>query len=147
MANVQQQGYEKRVEQATFGGQGHLRVSAVPATGNKSIIGKRLIDCTAGELGVAGDYYCDFYCSGLSAVNVHLKATFASSTVVSDVYTTYADGVTSYQGFSSDGSLTTTVLQTATLAATVGEQVVRVKLTLGATPVAVFTQAEFNGPR
>ena len=134
---------EARVNGAALGYQHYLRITAIPATAAGDLIGKRLID--AGALTVAGDYYCDFSLSGLSEAYVHLTATFATSTTTSDVYSTYKDGTTSYQGFTGDGALTTATLQTSSLTGLRGEQKGRVKITLGATPSCTFTKAEVNG--
>ena len=128
---------------AALGYQHYLRITEVPATAEKSLIGRRLID--AGALTVAGDYYCDFSLSGLSEAYVHLTATFAASTTTSDVYSTYKDGTTSYQGFTGDGALTTATLQTSSVTGLKGEQKGRCKITLGATPSCTFTRGEVNG--
>ena len=134
---------ERTINQGRLGKQEFLYITDVPSGASAGLKGQRLID--AGALTVAGDYNCDANIEGLREAYTQLKATFAVSTVTSDVYSTYLDGTTSYQGATGDGALTTTVLQTATLTGLKGERKLRVKITLGATPNATFTQGEVNG--
>lgn len=134
---------EARINGAALGYQHYLRITAIPATAEPSLIGKCLIH--AGALTVAGDYYCDFSLSGQSESYVHLTATIGAGTSTSDVYSTYKDGTTSYQGFTGDGAMTSTTLQTSSLTTLKGEQVGRAKITLATSPNVTFTKAEVNG--
>lgn len=127
--------------QAAFGGQHYLVIDEAPA-GAEALVGQRLVGQT---LTVAGDYFCNFPLSGCQGYKVELQATFAAGSVTSDVNSTQKDGVTSRQGFSGDGALTTATKQTASLATIEGEQVGRAKITVGATTSAAFTLAECLG--
>lgn len=147
--------YDK-LNQASFGAQRALEITSAP-TGAEGVVGKKLIN--AGALTVNGDYYCRFELAGLAEVIAHLTATFASGTVTSEIVSCYliptanvSDATAHanpyrYQSFSGHGALTSATRQTATLAATKGEQVGILKLTLASMPVggATFTQAEYNG--
>lgn len=141
---------DKGINQAAIGMQVYLYISQVPTGAEGSLINSRLLGA---NLVVAGDYYCRFFMGGVSAVNVHITATFGGAVTGStEVYSTYKNGegainsdATAYQGFSSDGALTTATLQTATLAATKGEQYGMVKITITGTAGFAATRAEVNG--
>jgi hypothetical protein len=142
---------DKGINQAAIGMQQYLVITQVPAGAAGSLINRRLI--SAGPLVIAGDYYCRFYMGGVGSVTAHLKATFGGGeTCSSDVYSTYKDGegsvnsdATKYQGFTSDGAMTTATLQHPVLTATLGEQYGLVKLTITGTGGVEFTVAEVNG--
>lgn len=142
---------DKRLEQSVLGGQALLIISAVPATAANSLIGQPLVD--AGALSVAGDYYCLVPLAGMvTELEVHLKATFASGTVTSDLnslyvvrnFSTPSTWVNKTAG-ANGGALSTTVLQSSDITGLRGEQYASLKLTLAGGASATFTQAEYNG--
>jgi len=135
---------------AALGAQGPILIASVPATGDRSLIGKALI--SAGELDVVGVYRCIIPIAGLvSELQVHLTATFASGTVSSALDSAYwaqnPDDASSFVAKTSgtgDGSLTTTVLQTSTLTPA-GEKYAILDITLATAAACTFTRAEYNG--
>lgn len=135
---------------AIFGSQAPLILAVVPATADQTLVGKTLTD--AGALTVAGVYRCLIPLAGMvSSVKVLLKATFATSTVTSDVDSLYFTNQpqqpstwVKYTAASNDGALSTTVLQTVTITPA-GEQWAVVDITLGAAPNATFTVGEYVG--
>ena len=137
--------------QAAMGGQGPIIIAAVPATGDRSLIGTALVD--AGQLTVLGVYRCLIPLAGMvSELQVFLNATFASGTVSSDLDTLYwVRNVNDTSGWSkktaggSDGALSTTVLQSSTIATLAGEQWAVLDITLGTAAACTFTRAEFCG--
>lgn len=141
---------EQRFQQAAFGGQGPIRIAAVPAGGNAGLIGTNLVD--AGELTVLGVYRCLIPLTGLvSGVSVFLKATFASGTVTSDLDSLYwvrtptdTSTWTKKTAGSNDGALSSTVLQTSTLTPS-GEQYAVLDITLGTAAACTFTVGEYCG--
>lgn len=141
---------EQRFQQAAFGGQGPIRIAAVPAGGNAGLIGTNLVD--AGELTVLGVYRCLIPLTGLvSGVSVFLKATFASGTVTSDLDSLYwvrtptdTSTWTKKTAGSNDGAMSSTVLQTSTLTPS-GEQYAVLDITLGTAAACTFTVGEYCG--
>lgn len=141
---------EDRFKQAAFGGQGPIRIAAVPSGGNAGLIGTNLVD--AGQLTVLGVYRCLIPLTGLvSSVSLFLKATFASGTVTTDFDSLYwvrtptdTTTWTKKTAGSGDGAMTTATLQTITLTPA-GEQYAVLDITLGTAAACTFTQAEFCG--
>lgn len=141
---------EDRFKQAAFGGQGPIRIAAVPSGGNAGLIGTNLVD--AGQLTVLGVYRCLVPLTGLvSSVSLFLKATFASGTVTTDFDSLYwvrtptdTTTWTKKTAGSGDGAMTTATLQTITLTPA-GEQYAVLDITLGTAAACTFTQAEFCG--
>lgn len=141
---------EDRFKQAAFGGQGPIRIAAVPTGGNAGLIGTNLVD--AGQLTVLGVYRCLVPLTGLvSSVSLFLKATFASGTVTTDFDSLYwvrtptdTSTWTKKTAGSGDGAMTTATLQTITLTPT-GEQYAVLDITLATAAACTFTQAEYCG--
>ena len=132
-----------------LGVQAPLIIASVPAAGDRSLIGKALI--SAGQLTVLGVYRCIIPIAGIAALQVHLTATFASGTVSSALDSSYlnrnpddASGFTAKTSGSSDGAMSTTVLQTSTLTPA-GERYAILDITLGTAAACTFTRAEYNG--
>lgn len=144
-------GREAKIDQSAFGGQGPLIIHTVPATASAALVGKTVVE--GGALTVAGAYTCLIPIAGcVDTVQVHLNATFASGTVSSASDTLYwvqdpltASSWTTKTSATGDGSLTTTVLQTATITGLKGEQYAQCVITLGSSTSATFTVAEWNG--
>jgi hypothetical protein len=141
---------DNKTAQNWWGAQDRLIITAVPAAAAASLIGKTLVD--AGQLTVAGTYEVIIPTSGLSVIEVHLQATFATGTVSSGLFSLYyvsnaatPSTWTNKQTGTGTGSLSTTVRQSSTIAALKGEQYCRLTLTLGGTTACTFTQAEYNG--
>jgi hypothetical protein len=137
--------------QALMNGQGPIIIAAVPATGDRSLVGTALVD--AGQLTVLGVYRCLIPLAGMtSALQVFLTATFASGTVSSDLDTLYwvrsvndPSGWTKKTAGASDGAMSTTVLQSATISSLAGEQWAILDITLATAAACTFTRAEFCG--
>lgn len=139
-------------ERATRGLQAQLICVEAPATSAASLIGAPLLGKV---LSVNGAYVCLIPLSGLaSAIKVNAKATLATSTLTSagpdEVFefnprsVDVANAVVLTSG-TSDGALTTTVLQTASLTLT-GAMYARYTLTLGGgAGTATITAAEVQG--
>lgn len=150
--------YQEALDNSSFGRQRNLVLSSWPIanTSLKSADFPRLIDQTALA---DGTYYCRITISGLSTLNLQMRATFAGGTVTVTAFTTFgmktgreldSELVLSpyaYQTFTGTGALTTATLQTSTIAATGGEQFAVVKIVVAGGAAPVFTQAELNGSR
>jgi hypothetical protein len=147
-------GDMQRFQQAAWNGQNALILAVVPSGAAAGLVGTKLVD--AGQLTVTGVYRCLIPLAGLvGAVHVFLKATFATGTVSSDIDTLYwvrspsnPTTWTKKTAATGDGSLTSTVLQDATLPASgtlAGEQYAVVDITLATAAACTFTMAEFCG--
>lgn len=135
--------YAQSSQQADTGLQSELVFTAVPAAAAQTLVGQRV---NGAALTVNGDYYADIDVSGLTELEIHLRATLAGgATCTTDIYTTYADEVTKKTAFAGIGALVSATIQTATLAATKGPRLVRVKLTVALAGTVTFTLAEING--
>lgn len=144
-------GREAKLDQSAFGGQGPLIIHSVPSGASGALVGALLTD--AGALTVAGAYTCLIPIAGcVDTVEVHLKATISAGTASSATDTLYwvqnpsdASTWTVKTSATGDGSLTTTVLQSATITGLKGEQYAQCVITLASSPNVTFTQAEWNG--
>jgi hypothetical protein len=130
------------VDRAGLGIHNWLYISAVPATGDRTLIGKRLID--AGVLGVAGVYECEFRADGVGKLEARLKATFASGSATTSGGSLYADRTAVLQAWTGVGAMSTTVEQALTIAAMKGEKYGKVIITTVGVLVQ-FTVAEVLG--
>lgn len=136
---------------SAFGVQDLLVLAKVPATAAQSLVGKALT--AAGQLTVAGHYYCLVPLSGISTkLEVILAATFTTATVTPAVNTVYYQApplnpstMTTKTAAAGGGALTTTVRQTQTLTGMAGEQFCLVDVNITGTADVTFTQAEYNG--
>lgn len=144
-------GADDQYAQAAWGGQGPLVLAVVPTAAAQGLVGTNLVD--AGQLTTLGVYRCLIPLAGMvSEVQIFLQATFGSGTVVSDIDTLYwvrspndPTTWTKKTAGSGDGSLSTTVLQSATLSTLAGEQYAVVDITLGTAAACTFTRAEWCG--
>ena len=139
-------------EQAIHGVHRKLIIAEAPAgIVAQATVGEELDGQT---LTVDGDYVCLIPIAGLTSLDVYCTVTLDSMTASSagpDELALFdpravnvADAVVLTSG-SGDGSLTTTVRQTSTLAVT-GALYARWTLTIGATPTSVVvTEAEYVG--
>lgn len=135
--------YTQATQQAAIGAQDVLVYSAVPATALQTLLGQRV---AGSVLSVVGDYFAEFEVAGLTEVEVHIRATLGgTATCTTDIYTTYFDEVTKKMAFAGIGALVSATIQTATLGATKGPRIVRVKLTVAGAGTVTFTLAEYNG--
>ena len=132
------------LNQASLGLQGGLVISAAPE-GAKQLIGQSLTDVT---LSVHGDYYCDVFIGGVAALKVYLTPQFnVNAELLAEIYTTRNDEVTVLQtlSYSPAANMTDNTELVATLAASQGEQWMRVKLTHSGSGNATWDQAEVCG--
>jgi hypothetical protein len=144
-------GDEQRFRQAAFGGQNLIVLTAVPSTAAQSMVGQPLLGQV---LTVNGDYECLIPLAGLAtALEVHTTVTLATKTASTSLDTLYylsnfTDPTTWTEktAGTGTGSLTTTVLQSATISTLRGEQYARFTLTVaGSAGSVTVTRSEYNG--
>lgn len=142
---------KQKYDQAALGAQDYIIITAVPAAGDQSLVGQRLLNQV---LTVNGDYDCLIPLYGLStALEVHCRATLATKTASTDLDTLYmtvnpTDPTTYVEktAGTGTGALSTTVRQTSTISTLRGEQFALFTLSVaGAAGSVTVTQAEFNG--
>lgn len=141
----------QRFQNAAWGVQELLTIIEVPAAASASLINQRLLGQV---LNVNGDYKCLIPLSGITTtLQVHVRATFASGSVTtagpdSLYYVSKAQAGETFTvkgAGTGDGALSTTVIQTSTLASFNGEQYALFVITIGGGASATFTLAEYNG--
>lgn len=135
-------GLGEKVQQAATGMQELLRLDQVSISTDD--LGKTLLEL--GAISGNGDYYCDVDVSGLSAVEIHVRAT-ATATTTPSAYTTYADGVTSKTALTDSGAgvLVNGVARTFSISTLKGEKLVRFKFVIAGGGNVTFDRAEYNG--
>lgn len=136
---------------AALGVQGYLVFTKTPIGAGQVYLGQRLID--AGAINVAGDYEAEFEISGTNDVEVHLKPSAVTGTILPTLRITYANQFAT-KASAAGANFAAGVLQSLALASPKGAQYAKVTFTVdggesvtfavGADPYSPSAQAEFN---